>query len=299
MKIQNRGQLSELIRNNGVETNKVHDEAGVELYHTIIYNKKTDRHYRIEWGEIVDKDNISHLWYESEAKKVTLNKSPWIKGWFTKEELKEIDLRENNKKSDLNLNFDNDMLHNVENNLVILSEQNDFTAHDNMELVGGKTGKGKTLYSIRKAVEKLIDNKSVLFFSTEEQQREIIRKMVLILKNDTFFKQISDRDIITDNDRELEALKFLKNSKLNIDDNDLLHTNYIVNKMRELKESDSGLDYVVIDGLHIISSGNENVERHNEMKSIYNALELAGDELNSEILITTQLNARGEMNIFN
>lgn len=68
--------------------------------------------------------------------------------------------------------------------------------------------------------------------------------------------------------------------------------------MRELKESDSGLDYVVIDGLHIISSGNENENSHNEMKSIYNALELAGDELNSEILITTQLNARGEMNMF-
>lgn len=299
MKIQNRGQLSELIRNNGVETNKVHDEEGVELYHTIIYNKKTDKHYRIEWGEIVDKDNISHLWYESEAKEVTLNKSPWIKGWFTKEELKEIDLRENNKKSDLNLNFDNDMLHNVENNLVILSEQNNFTVHDNMELVGGRTGKGKTLYSIRKAVEKLIDNKSVLFFSTEEQQREIIRRMILILKNDTFFKQISDRDIITDNGRELEALKFLQNSKLNIDDNDLLHTNYIVNKMRELKESDSGLDYVVIDGLHIISSGNENVNSHNKMMSIYNALELAGDELNSEILITIQLNAHGKMNMFN
>ena len=68
--------------------------------------------------------------------------------------------------------------------------------------------------------------------------------------------------------------------------------------MRELKESDSGLDYVVIDGLHIISRGNENTNSHNEMKSIYNALELAGDELNSEILITTQLNARGEMNMF-
>ena len=79
----------------------------------------------------------------------------------------------------------------------------------------------------------------------------------------------------------------------------MLHTNYIVNKMRELKESDSGLDYVVIDGLHIISSGNENENSHNEMKSIYNALELAGDELNSEILITTQLNALGETNMFN
>lgn len=191
-------------------------------------------------------------------------------------------------------NFD-DILHSIENNLVILSKQNNFTTHDNMEIVGGKTGKGKTLYSIRKAVEKLIDNKSVLFFSTEKHPIEIIRKMVKILKNDTFFKQISDRDIITDSDREFEALKFLKNSKLNIDDNNLLNTNYIVNKMRELKESDMGLDYVVIDVLqHIISSDNENVNRYNKMKSICNALELAGDELNSEILILTQLNAHGQ-----
>lgn len=295
MKIANRGELSRLIKDFGVETIKVVDEVGVKLYQTITYNKMLDRYYRIEWGEIADDNKVSHLWYEPEAKQVWLNKSPWQKGWHTKEEVRKIDIEESNKKGELNM--DSYLLHNVENNLVNVGEQDRFDFRDNLEVMGGMTGKGKTLYSLRKTVEALAQGKSVLFFSTETKIDDIIRKLHMVLRNGRMLKLVTDKEFKSEKEKEDFIIDFFVNSNLVINDNYLLHTNYIVDEMRKQSKSEEGLDYVIIDGLQLVIQDSEQARNvTKEFGLIQKVLEDIGDELGCEILVTTQLNSSGVLN---
>lgn len=295
MKIANRGELSRLIKDFGIETIKVLDEVGVKLYQTITYNKKLDRYYRIEWGEVADDNNVSHLWYEPEAKQVWLNKSPWQKGWHTKEEVRKIDIEEINKKGELNM--DSYLLHNVENNLVNVGEQDKFDFRDNLEIMGGMIGKGKTLYSVRKTVEALAQGKSVLFFSTETRVNDIVRKLQMVLRNSRMLKLVTDKEFKSEKEKEDFIIDFLKNSNLVVNDNYLLHTNYIVDEMRKQSKREEGLDYVIIDGLQLVIQDREQARNvTKEFGLIQTVLEDIGDELGCEILVTTQLNSNGVLN---
>lgn len=288
MEIENRGELSKLVKKYGIETNEILSEDGVKLYHTITYDKRVDKYYRVEWGKITDDDNVTHLWYESEAPQVWLNKSPWKKGWHTKEEIKKIEIEENNKKGDLNMN--DYLIHNVEHNLVDIGEKKNLDFKENFKVMGGQAGKGKTLYSVRKAVEALAEDKSVLFFSTETKMQDILQKFKMIMKNDRILELVTDEKFEEEKEKEKFIIDFLFNSKLKVNDHYLLHTNYIVNEMRKQAKSEDGLDYVIIDSLMMVIQDKQQERNSEELYFIQKVLEKVGDELDCDVLVTTQLN---------
>ena len=286
MKISNRGQLIHLINNWGVETNPVDSKPGTNIYHTIIYDKKKDKYYRIEWGEVADADKVYHLWYNDEAVEVQFNKSRWKNGWFTKKEVKKIDAEETQKRGLLNM--DNFLLHNVENNLVNINEIEN-SNFNKIQLIGGKTGKGKTWYSVNKAIEAMKDGKTVLFFPIESTAEEIIRRMKKILADTRALSWITEKRFKNEQDKDKFIDDFIKNSNLIINENYLIDDNYIVSTMRKQSKTEEGLDFVIIDGIHLVLDNTE-LNNYKDFERIQNLLEDVSHELKCQTLITTQIN---------
>lgn len=284
MKISNRGELVELINSQGVETYPVKSKTGTRMVNTVIYNKYKDKFYRLEWGEVADSDQVYHLWFNEEAEEVYLNKSRWKDGWFTSDEISKIDSEECQKRGVLDMS--EYLLHNVENNLVDVSEDLDF---DNLKIVGGRAGKGKTHYAIIKTIEAIANGESVLFFSTENNADEINRRIVKVLSETRALSHITDKEFANDEDKMAMIDSFINEAKLTIDNNDLMDNNYVVNKMKSHAKTKVGLDFAVVDSLKVVTYNNE-LNNCDAFAEINNRLEDVSNELGCRVLITTQLN---------
>ena len=275
-----------LIKNKGVETYPIPSKPGSKIFNTIIYDKMKNKFYRIEWGEIADEDGVNHLWYSDIVEEVKLNESRWQEGWLTKKEIKEIDVKESEKIGIVNMS--DYLLHNVENNLINVNEANklDF---DNLQIIGGEIGKGKTLYSTGKALEALINNESVLLFSTEISKEETKARMQSILSNTRMLSKLTTDKFNNEESKMSFIDGFLNKAKLTIDDNYLINDNYVVNKMRQQAKEKDGLDLVIIDNLHLVV-GNSKLNNNEEFDRIQHLLEDVCDELKCRVLVTIQLN---------
>ena len=262
------------MNNWSVETYPITSKPGANLYNTIIYDKKKDKYYRIAWGEIADADNVYHLWYNDTAKEVQLNKSTWKKGWFTKEEIRNIDVEESNKKGTLNMN--NYLLHNIEYNFV--------NENISKSETGEKISKGETWYSIKKTIEAMKDNKSVLFFPIGITEKEVIIRIKKVL-TDTRISSWLTKKNLNEKDKNKLIDDFIKNSNLIIDENNLIDNNYIVKKMRKQSNTEKGLDFVVIDGINLVVDDTE-LDNSKEFEIIQNLLENVNHELKCQTLIT-------------
>lgn len=284
MKIENRKELIEIINNSGVDTSIQKATPDSKIFHTIIHKKENDCFYRVIWGEILDEEGVSHLWYSSKPlERVFLNESPWKEGWLTRKEIREIDL-ERSKEGEVDMS--DFLLHNVENNMIDLSSM--YTP-GTINLIGAKAGKGKTFYSIKKAIEALKDKESVLYFSTDSDEYEVKSKMIQLLYETRLLSELFNGEEKTLSDK-LEFIKeFIAESNLEVYYDNLIDLNYIIKKMKEKKQSKEGLDFVVIDNL-ILSSKSSPLNNVAEFKKIQNVLEDVSDELSCRVLVTAQLN---------
>lgn len=261
MKITSRGELVDLINKSAVETYVVKSEPGVKIMNTIIYDKKKDKHYRIKWGEISDKNGTHHLWYEEKAVPVFLNRSLKQNGWCAKDEFNEVeegvDLREHE-------------FYRVEKNIIDPIIDNSYNL-ENVTLWGTKAGQGKTQYALSKTAEKMIEGKTILYFSTDESAKDVVRRLKKILED------------LGENVEEIFA-----RSNVKVYDGYEIDSNYIIKKMKE--ESQQGqLDFVVIDHLYLNPTGIGN--NYKKVVEIHNEMDKWAVQLGCEVLITTQLNA--------
>lgn len=282
MKIKNRGELTKLI-NEGFETKKVVSKPGTEIFHTIIYDKRKDCYFRIEWGEIADDSQVNHLWYNDSAPKVTYHKAENKKGWLTKEEENQAVNNEEDPLHDLKIS--SYLLHNVEHNLVNMNAKNNLK-FENVTITGGTTGKGKTLYSVKKMVEALAKGDKVLFFSLEDKKHEVLDKMIKILNNDDFLATISNRSFETKDEKKKYIGDFLLNASLTIHDDFLIGEKELISLIE--KKSQEGLDLVVIDGLYLML-GRSELSNPKEFDKLQHILENLGHKLNIQFLLTAQL----------
>ena len=282
MIIKNREELARLINNQAVETYPHESKPGRKIMNTIIYDKKKDKFYKIEWGEIANEDQVNFLWYNEIANEVFLNPKN-NQGWFTKKEIKEFNL-----KGEYEMNM-NELLSNVDNNIVNINvvEKTDDIGENIVQVVGAKAGKGKTWYAIRKAVEHLVKGDNVLFFSVEETEEEIASRIKKLTMETRLAKEICDdfdnKDIKT---KEMIINDFIKNANIMIINSNTMDTNFIISEMRKVNKLKQ-LDLVLIDSLQV-NLGNKfrNVA---EVQAILNLLENVGDELKCKVTVTTQL----------
>ena len=184
--------------------------------------------------------------------------------------------------------MDNFLLHNVENNLVNINEIEN-SNFNKIQLIGGKTGKGKTWYSVNKAIEAMKDGKTVLFFPIESTAEEIIRRIKKILADTRALSWITEKRFKNEQDKDKFIDDFIKNSNLIINENYLIDDNYIVSTMRKQSKTEEGLDFVIIDGIHLVL-GNTELNNYKDFERIQNLLEDVSHELKCQTLITTQIN---------
>lgn len=280
--ITSRGQLVNLINQKGVETYVHLLETGKKILHTIIYDKKYNEFYRVEWGEIKDGDNITHLWYKENPVNVKFDK--YSAKWLTKEERK--------AKRNLSISGEEDPERFImKDGLIFINGETrnlkEEKGYNKVEVVAGEAGKGKSEYAFNKVAEALKKNKSVLFFALDAPKEEITRRIFRSLIPEIYSKFEKKLPLEDSEVKELnEAVYLLENAKLTIDENFTANDNYILSKMKSHAKGEDGLDLVIVDSLKISTSD----ESKKAVLSIHERMDLYRQELGCKVIITTQLN---------
>ena len=243
MEILSRGQLAVIIKENKVENNTGVFE-GKSANFTTIHNKKNDSFYRIIWGEVIDGDE-SHIWFNREAEEVTV--APNGK-WMTKCELKEY-------KESLRIGGEKPF--------------------DELALM-----KTKCLYNFKNLREKvsslLVENRRVLFISTERLPYEVTSKMMKTLSGNSYESLKKDKANLDNLNDLYESIRLIK--KMEVNHVPLLNTN----KIGEIVRSNERFDFIVIDNIKF------NNDNYGDVSRLINHIDNIAQDSNCEILIYTR-----------
>lgn len=287
MKIKSRGELLEIVNNKSIKTEVVKESKNKKLFHSIVYNKDNDQFYRVVWGEIKNSDKGSILHYNEVAEKVVLHDESGL--FLTKEEIHNYN--ENHNK-DIIKNEINDFVDNGESydRLIFTSGLKNSFKHeneDNVKVVCGRTGVGKSFYVAREVAKAIKEKKNVLYFSTDENVTEVAKKIFLSM-DETLYDKITDKThkfTYEETDR-LSKAQSVENVNVKIYYNNSLTDEYILRKMTEFVEEIGKLDLVVIDSLQMGAS-------FNDRKGIVKAHEILDEYrqgFGCKMLVTTQIN---------
>ena len=178
----------------------------------------------------------------------------------------------------------------IEKKLVNVNSINDFKL-ENVGIVGGKTGSGKSWYAIKKAIEAMQKDESILIFNTELTKNELSNRLITFLTDVEVFSKTIGKEIEDDGERAKEVEYFLHKSKSTIIYNEFEET-LLVNKMKELSNSKYGLDLVIVDTLSAFTNTND-------LFAMINRLEGLASELGCKIITLTQLNANANISSLN
>ena len=158
-------------------------------------------------------------------------------------------------------------------------------------IIAGPPGCGKSAFALNVALNAAINNKnSVAFFSLEMGAEEILKRMYGCVGK-------IDGDILktgkfknTDWKKFNEATSQLSDTKFFIDDTAGISVAEIRRKCRKLKNSDAGLDLVVIDYLQLMSSSNKYAgQRVQEVGEISRDIKKLAMELEIPVIALAQL----------
>lgn len=156
--------------------------------------------------------------------------------------------------------------------------------------VGARTGIGKSVFAINNAVAAMQQGKSVLFFSLEMTEREVISRIVSSLSMVPIHK-IEKAHALTDDEQQRvdEALEFIANSKLTIDTEPHVTIEYLKRLSVKQAQSEEGLDFIIIDYLQLIeNSGKQN--RQEAVSEVSRSVKILAKTLNVPIMVLVQVN---------
>ena len=156
--------------------------------------------------------------------------------------------------------------------------------------VGARTGVGKSVFAINNAIAALAQDKTVLFFSLEMTEREVISRMVsslsLIPIQDI---EKASRLSVEEVERQKEALETLRKSKLVLDTTSEMNAEYIKRTAIKQAQSEDGLDFIIIDYLQLISN-NSNRNRQEAIADVSRNMKILAKELHVPVMVLVQLN---------
>ena len=158
-------------------------------------------------------------------------------------------------------------------------------------IIAGRPGCGKSAFALNVALNAAIhEHKSIAFFSLEMGVEEITRRM---------FECVGkiDGDVLktgklknTDWKKWNEAMSILGDTKFFIDDSGGLTVSEIRRKCRKLKNSQDGLDLIVIDYLQLLSSSAKYAgQRVQEVSEISRDIKKLAMELDVPVIALAQL----------
>ena len=162
-------------------------------------------------------------------------------------------------------------------------------------ILAARPSVGKTAFALNIAMNVILQNKSVVFFSLEMPAEQLMQRMIASIAsvNNYHFKEPS-RLTKDEQSQIIYAYNQLKDKKFFIDDSGSIRLNEIIWKTKRLKEKGE-LDLVIIDYMQLIpldaySSGN----RQQEVSKISRSLKQLARELEVPIIALSQLNRRVE-----
>lgn len=158
-------------------------------------------------------------------------------------------------------------------------------------IIAGRPGSGKSAFALNIALNAAIkEKKSVAFFSLEMGAEEITKRMFGCVGK-------IDGDVLktgklknTDWKKWNEAMSELSDTKFYLDDSGGLTVSEIRRKCRKLKNSDDGLDLIVIDYLQLLSSSAKYAgQRVQEVSEISRDIKKLAMELGIPVIALAQL----------
>ena len=255
--------------------------------------------------------------FEKSILRNLINKTTKIQEECYEEQDSIVDIVENAERNILSVYNDRlgkdirsiqDVLPDVQKNMEALAEsKTDFTGirtgyydFDNMTrglqkkqviIVAGRPGCGKSAFALNVALNAAIKNKnSIAFFSLEMGVEEIAKRMFgCVGKIDG---DVLKTGKLKNNDWKKwnEAMSELSDTKFFIDDSGGLTVSEIRRKCRKLKNSDSGLDLIVIDYLQLLSRSSKYAgQRVQEVSEISRDIKKLAMELDVPVIALAQL----------
>lgn len=162
-------------------------------------------------------------------------------------------------------------------------------------ILAARPSVGKTAFALNLAMNIILRNKSVVFFSLEMPAEQLMQRMLSAISNVNNYR-FKEPSSLTKDEKEkiLVAYDRIKDKKLFIDDSGSIKLNEIIWKSKKLKEKEQ-LDLIIIDYMQLIpidtyGSGN----RQQEVSKISRSLKQLARELNVPIISLSQLNRRVE-----
>ena len=158
-------------------------------------------------------------------------------------------------------------------------------------IIAGRPGCGKSAFALNIALNAAInEHKSVAFFSLEMGVEEIMKRMFGVVGK-------IDGDVLktgkfknTDWKKWNEAMSELSDTNFYIDDSGALTVSEIRRKCRKLKNTEEGLDLIVIDYLQLLSSSSKYAgQRVQEVSEISREIKKLAMELDIPVIALAQL----------
>lgn len=158
-------------------------------------------------------------------------------------------------------------------------------------IIAGRPGMGKSALAINIATNMAVNyKKSVALFNLEMGSTQIVNRMLSSVGQINSQKLRTGKLDHTDWKKYNETLSLLADTKFFIDDTPGITVSEIRSKCRRLKNSDKGLDCIIIDYLQLISSSNKySGQRTNEVSEISRDLKKLAMELEVPVIALAQL----------
>ncbi len=168
----------------------------------------------------------------------------------------------------------------------------------NLIILAARPAMGKSAYALNLAVNCARTNKngkaSVAVFSLEMGADQLVQRM-FAAESGIVSDKIRSGTLNDDDWRSLRtAARNLSSLNIYFDQQGGTTVGEIRSKCRKLKQSDRGLDLIVIDYLQLISGGKENASKVEEVSIISRALKLLARELDVPVVALSQLSRRVE-----
>lgn len=156
--------------------------------------------------------------------------------------------------------------------------------------IGARTAVGKSVFAINNAVAAMMQDKTVLFFSLEMSEREVLSRMIAQLAMIPIQKIEKAQPLTADEiKRQKEALEIIRNSKLKIDTNPHVTVEYLKRAAIRQAQSEDGLDFIIIDYLQLIANEGKN-NRQEAVADVSRNMKILAKELNVPVMVLVQLN---------
>lgn len=165
--------------------------------------------------------------------------------------------------------------------------------HENeLIIIAGRPGMGKSAIAVNMATNMAINaKKSVALFNLEMGADQIVTRMFSAVGQIDAQKLRTGKLDHDDWKKLNEAMSELADTKFFIDDTPGITVSEIRSKCRRLKNSDKGLDVIIIDYLQLVSSSSKySGQRTNEVSEISRDLKKLAMELKVPVIALAQLN---------